>query len=1053
MSRQVRLGPFVLRDTIGLGAMGTVYHAHHAESRAPVAIKVVRPDAAAAPLALENLAAEIRAVAALDHPHIVQIFDVGLVSAEEAAVAPDRLAGGTPWFAMELAEHGTLQRRLRGLDGGELVAVLLQLLEALAHAHARGILHLDLKPANVLFTARTDGPVLSDFGMGVVGDPDPSGDFVRGTPHFMAPEQVRGRWEELGPWTDLYAFGAIAWLGATGRTPMPEGDPSAILSAQLRVEPGAFEPVLDLPPGFERWVRQLLDKDPDRRPRFAADVRRSLLALSGAPAPAGVPAEWRTTEEEAAAEPSDATGPGLAARREPPLVGRTRERTVLWDALRAAADGEPRAVVVRGPRGTGKSRLARWLGIRAHELGAASALHAQGTALAAIDPTPAHRGHGVLHDALRRAFPVDLRDWDAEAGLTTRLQERGLDARAASAAAAWLAHGRVRPGWTGDPPFEVVCDALRAAASERPAVVWLDDVHLAPEGVRFVRHLLSAGVPVAAVFVLTVDDETTPEPVEADLAALAWLPGAASLSLGPLSEQARHSLARRLLPLDPVLAREVADRSGGSPGFTVELLQDLASRGALAPSQRGLTLQPGVALAAPLGLVEASTSHLEPLIGAHPEWELPLRVAAALGPRVEERAWRAVCRRAGIPLPTALPGALVDAHLWRRDGEAWQFLLPAMVESLAEGLRDPSIHRACAEVLSEGPDQVQAGHAWQRAGVPERALDAWLRAAEGQQGAALLPILTRLRGVAPSLLDAADPRVMRIAALAAECALALGWLREARDAAERMRERAASLADLQRSRMLLAAVAVEDQSGDALSALLEALGSEPLDDADPWRSTWRMAWAHRHRGDVEAARRWVERAAPSPAQRLERLRCDLASGAPPDDLLAAAREAGASSERAMRAAATHLEGVLHYLAGRPDESATAFRAARRRWRTLGSEPDERAARLGLLLAFGASQPDEALRLLEHERLRPATPRVGVATDVTELLLRLPRPVDLRFVAVCGQVERSVARAGMLDLDLRVLLQHAAAGGGRRERTEALMGVVARAREAVTAPGS
>jgi hypothetical protein len=1030
----------VLLDTIGLGAMGTVYHALHEESGARVAVKVVRPDAAADPLALSNLTAEIRAVASLDHPNIIRIFDVGLVSSDEA-LGSDRLVGGTPWFAMEVADQGALKRRLRGLDGPELLEVFRELLEALAHAHARGILHLDLKPANVLFGSRSTGPILSDFGMGVVGDPDPTGNFVRGTPHFMAPEQVRGRWEELGPWTDLYAFGCLVWYAVTGATPMPEGDPPEILAAQLAREPGPFEPLVEVPEGFEAWVRWLLAKDSDRRPRYAADARRRLTELMGLDPGPGLPADWRNSEDGAASEPAEVTGFGLAVRREPPLVGRTRERTVLWEALRAAAERRPQVVVIGGPRGSGKTRLARWLGIRAHELGAALSLHAGGGA-----------NGSALHAALRRAFPVDLRDWDAEAGLSTRLIEHGLSAEEAGPAAAWLAHGRVRPGWTGDPPFEVVCSALRAASADRPVVVLLDDVHTAPDGVRFVRSLLEGHVQLPVVFVLTVDDETAPDLVEDELQGLVKLPGASRLALGPLSEQARHNLARRMLPLDPSLAFEVADRSGGSPGFTVELLHELANKRVLEPSRRGLTLPPGVELAAPSGLVEASTSHLAPLLEANPAWELPMRIAACLGSRVDEALWNAVCRRVGVPLPPELPTALVEAHLWRREGSAWRFLLPAMVESLATGLADPEVHRICAGVLAQGPDRLLAGVEWERAGEPGRALDAWLAAARHVQGAALLPLLTRIRGVAPEVLHAGDPRVLQVAAMAAECSLALGWLREAGDAASKLLAHAAGT-DRQRARMLMAAVAVEDQDGRALRELLEDLSAAPLEPDDPWQAGWRVAWAWRHLGDVVRGRPWVT--APGGGEhRLEALRYALLDGEDPASLLQPTRELGAAPGRLLRAAAAHFEGTLQLLAGSPEGASAAFRAARRRYRTLGYESDERVARIGLLLSsFGAGQEDEALRLLEQERQREGTPRVRLSLDAAEVVLRLPKVRDLRFPAACQALDRAVARAGMLDAELALLLEAVCRTEGIREdRADVVRTLVARHRGEVVVSG-
>ncbi|MCA9492706.1 MAG: serine/threonine protein kinase, partial [Myxococcales bacterium] len=140
------LGPFVLEEPIGQGAMGAVWSARHTTQHVRVAIKVLHPPSASSD-AEEFLAAfrtEVRAVAGLDHPNVVQVLDHGTVPS--GGPPGSGLAEGMPWLAMELVDGGTLSARRGRMAWPELRAVVLGLLDALAHAHARGVVHRDLKP-------------------------------------------------------------------------------------------------------------------------------------------------------------------------------------------------------------------------------------------------------------------------------------------------------------------------------------------------------------------------------------------------------------------------------------------------------------------------------------------------------------------------------------------------------------------------------------------------------------------------------------------------------------------------------------------------------------------------------------------------------------------------------------------------------------------------------------------------------------------------------------------------------------------------------------------
>ncbi|MEQ1570968.1 MAG: AAA family ATPase, partial [Myxococcota bacterium] len=693
-----------------------MYHAIHEPTGAPAAVKVVRVSPERRPVR-NNLAAEVRAVVALDHPHVIQVFDLGKVDSATADASDGRLVAGTPWYAMELADGGSLRQRLPHLDWDELRSVLLDLLDALAHAHARGVLHLDLKPDNVLFGGRRTGAKLGDFGMGLVGPADPDDDFVRGTPHFMAPEQVRGRWEELGPWTDLYALGCLTWRCVTGAAPFAaSGSSTQVLKAHLFADPGPFALRLDVPPGVEGWVRRLLNKDPEHRIRFAADASAQLVDLDGAHVDQPVP-DWRVPEHEGAAEVSPLVGLGLAAVRTPPVVGRTREREQLWDALLAAHAGEVRVVTVRGGPGVGKSRLARWLGIRAHELGLGLPLEAgHGLERAA--------GDGIV-GALRATFPSDPRSADAESELGHRLQSRGLDAIAARDTASLLVHGPLAETPGGRPWWEAVGDAIAAVAAERVPIVILDDAHWGDPSLECLLALVHARRLPPSVWVLTVDDVALVDrPTEHELldAIARASPGHVSIELGPLSELASPALARRMLALTPGVAAEVVRLSAGSPGRQVDLVQDWARRGALVATAEGYGLSDPSVDARVLG---PGLDRLEALVAGRRDGGIAVQVAATLGASFTAEDWQEVTAALGATVPPGLPFELLRARIVRRiDGrrDQWAFVDPHLRERV-EGwsAADPrDVHLACATCIDPA-DAERRGRHLMAAGLPEQA--------------------------------------------------------------------------------------------------------------------------------------------------------------------------------------------------------------------------------------------------------------------------------------------------------------------------------------------
>jgi len=275
------LGPFDLLDLVGRGASSEVWSATHRRSNTRVAVKIMNGRHLADASASTAVLREARAAASLDHPNIVRLLDLG-----EVGTRASRATGykaGTPWLAMELA-GGALSSFKGQLRWSELREVLLRALDALAHAHARGVVHLDVKPGNLLVgcgvgegASRTAGLRLTDFGVARAVDERSSGS-IAGTPHYMAPEQIRRAWRDIGPWTDIFGLGATAWALVTGRPPFDAGSTRAVLTRGWRPLP-ELRAMMATPEGLEDWLRRLMARQPYDRFTRAAEAAEALKAL------------------------------------------------------------------------------------------------------------------------------------------------------------------------------------------------------------------------------------------------------------------------------------------------------------------------------------------------------------------------------------------------------------------------------------------------------------------------------------------------------------------------------------------------------------------------------------------------------------------------------------------------------------------------------------------------------------------------------------------------------------------------------------------------------
>jgi serine/threonine protein kinase len=257
--------------------MAIVYLAHQLDLERDVALKELGRLQANDPAFAERFLREARLAGSLAHPNIVTVHEYF----EE---------GGLPYLAMEYLERGSLRPLVGRLSIPQMVGVFEAVLAGLAHAESRGIVHRDLKPENLMVTGE-GGVKIADFGIAKAFDRAATGRFLTatgttvGTPAYMAPEQAMAR--ELGPWTDLYSLGVIAYELVVGHVPFHDTDtPMAILLRHVNEPvPAARSVKPELDPRLSNWVEKLLAKDPKDRYRSAHDawdeLEEIVLALTG----------------------------------------------------------------------------------------------------------------------------------------------------------------------------------------------------------------------------------------------------------------------------------------------------------------------------------------------------------------------------------------------------------------------------------------------------------------------------------------------------------------------------------------------------------------------------------------------------------------------------------------------------------------------------------------------------------------------------------------------------------------------------------------------------
>ncbi len=726
-------------SVLGEGGMGIVYRCRDQANGEQLAVKrVIPPPGNLAHDYVMWFYKEARALAALDHPNIVKAQDFG------------QLRDGSPYLAMELVSGASLHELAHARIKFPLIWVTIdQILSALAHAHARGIVHGDLKPSNVL-VERIEGQTprvhVLDFGLAWLRqdahderlDGSKPMEFAphagAGTPGYMAPEQIQHEMHHVCGATDMYSLGCIMYRLLAGHAPFT-GESKELLRVHAFDRVPKLKLALEAPEEAANFVTQLLAKKPWDRFEFAAAARREWQKLK----PETLPKVWdfpslvRASDIQAAA-PTRRTGtrgpnpdlapapehaPGLLSIRPSPLVGRDEERKKLEAICQEMVDGvgpPHRLVILVGPAGCGKSRLAEWLCETMHERGTMVPLRARYRKLrSSVD--------GML-GAAAHYYNFERTDRDT---IERSLLERWRVKRDDKNGRAWVAGAAewMKPvgGSSSDQPVGpsgirftldtletrrmVIRYTLRKISAGRPLLFWLDDLHNGGpatfEG--FIRiHQEETDVKIVMVATARHEDVALGTPAAERLRQLRDVMDGTVIEVQPLPPETTKEMLRASLPLDDAAVEEAARRSRGNPLFALQQLHAWALGGNMEFLNGTYRVPPEVLATRPQTTAELWDSR----VNSVPEQYRAAAVAAAtLGGEIRRNVLRELVASLGIaPEPAIVALQNAEVLIPRSSGRySWphELLQEHLSAQLSERPDRERFYRAAAAALLTHP--------------------------------------------------------------------------------------------------------------------------------------------------------------------------------------------------------------------------------------------------------------------------------------------------------------------------------------------------------------
>ena len=706
----------VLRDRyrldseLGRGGMGTVYRATDLELQREVAVKILSATSQNSD-ARERLIREARAAAALNHPHIVTIHDVG-----EAA--------GMPFLVMELIAGPRLSQA-RPSDLARVVEIAVQICAALEHAHANSIVHRDLKPDNVLLsgTSATSTVKLADLGLALpsYGTRISRAGVIVGTAAYMAPEQALG--QTVDGRVDLYALGVLLYELATGRLPFTGDDPLTIVSQHVHapiVPPRVLRS--DIPPALEAIIVRLLAKDPAQRFSSAAETREALLESLKARD------ELTSTDSIPAVAILDALSRGR-------LVGRHLELAEARELWQRAREGRGHAVLLSGEPGAGKTRLAREITIQA-----------------AVDGALVLWGGCYEYEAATPYLPFveAFRRWVREEKSDDKLREIFGDATPQIAKLAPELETRLGPFPERQELaaheerllfFDAVVQVFSNIARRQSLLFYADDLHWADRGTlwllgHLLRQLRNERVLIVGAYRETELDRT--HPLAKSLVDWNRERLVTRIVLRRFNETETSDQLSALLGehVSGEFAVAVHQETEGNPFFVEEVLKALIERGSVRRQSGRWHRCDMDELLIPQSVKEAIGSRLDRVSQNCNE---VLRVSAILGKVFTFDELAAAAEQNEDTLLDALDEAVNAQLIAPGSGESFSFTHDKIREVLYEELnpiRRRRLHRHVAEALKQASDKLcctveKLAHHYIQAGDHEQGLHyAKLAAAE-----------------------------------------------------------------------------------------------------------------------------------------------------------------------------------------------------------------------------------------------------------------------------------------------------------------------------------
>jgi len=557
---QLQNGRYAVLKKFGEGGKGIVYKARDTALNRVVAIKMLKNPVTTGE-AYTRFITEAQSVAKLNHPNIVNIYDIGKEN-------------GKQFFVLEFVEghdlRDLIETSLEGkCDIQTVLRIGIDVCNALQYAHSQGILHRDIKPENIKVTPEGVAKLM-DFGLAkMLGQPRQTQEgVIVGTVAYVAPEIALGK--DADARSDLYSLGAVLYEVVTGRPPFPGEDPVKIIFSHIHdypVSPDRLNP--KLPHALAECIMKLLEKDPTKRYQSAADLLKVLRDVAEESLRAAAP----PAQKPVLVVPS----PHPAAREEIQLIDRVEEMNRLREAVDRAVRGEGGLLFLRGEAGIGKTRLTRELGAYARLRGM-NVLYGRCPALLTMTGIPPYiLWSEVIRDYLRGSTAEQLYRvigfYPAEVSkLFPDLRQR-LGAIPQSI--------QIDPEHERDRLFEAVSQFITNISKEASLLVVLDDLQWTDQSSLLLMHYLARGLSRESLLLVgayrdnEVDERHPLSPVLTELNRERLLQAVLlkRMSLNDVSEMIRQILEQDQVPKE--FCELVYRKTEGNPFFVEEVIRSL----------------------------------------------------------------------------------------------------------------------------------------------------------------------------------------------------------------------------------------------------------------------------------------------------------------------------------------------------------------------------------------------------------------------------------------------------------------------------------------------